>query len=104
MFYHNCCAIGYVMVVLYCSIYCLQPCTLELTKVFGSFLSSGSVPSLGMGLLFGSLIGIGAYQTSNNPNNYYVALGTSVALAGFMGKRFMDSGKIMPAGLIAAIR
>lgn len=69
-----------------------------------NFVFAGSVPSLGMGLLFGSLIGLGAYQTSNNPNNYYVALGTSVALAGFMGKRFLDSGKIMPAGLIAAVR
>jgi len=64
----------------------------------------GSIPSLGMGLLFGSLIGLGAYQTSHNPNNYYLALGTSVALAGFMGKRYLDSGKVMPAGLIAAIR
>lgn len=64
----------------------------------------GSIPSLGMGLLFGSLIGLGAYQTSQNPNNYYLALGTSVALAGFMGKRYLDSGKVMPAGLIAAIR
>lgn len=57
-----------------------------------------------MGLLFGSLIGYGAYQTSHNPNNYYLTLGTSLALAGFMGKRFLDSGKIMPAGIIASIR
>jgi uncharacterized membrane protein (UPF0136 family) len=64
----------------------------------------GSIPSLGMGLLFGSLIGLGAYQTSHNPNNYYLALGTSIALGGFMGKRFLDSGKVMPAGLIAGIR
>lgn len=64
----------------------------------------GSVPSLGMGLLFGSLIGLGAYQTSNNPNNYYTAFATSIALGGFMGKRFLDSGKMMPAGLIAAVR
>lgn len=68
------------------------------------FILSGSIPSLGMGLLFGSLIGLGAYQTSNNPNNYYTALGTSIALGGFMGKRFLDSGKMMPAGLIAAVR
>jgi hypothetical protein len=50
------------------------------------------------------LIGFGAYRTSNNPNNYYVALGTSIALGGFMGKRYLDSGKFMPAGLIAAVR
>ncbi|KAI9558086.1 hypothetical protein GHT06_014839 [Daphnia sinensis] len=67
------------------------------------YVKAGSIPSLGMGLLFGSLIGLGAYQTSNNPNNYYTALGTSIALGGFMGKRFLDSGKMMPAGLIAAV-
>lgn len=57
-----------------------------------------------MGLLFGLLIGFGAYQTSQNPNNYYTALGASIALAGFMGKRYLNSGKVMPAGLIAAVR
>ncbi|XP_046647347.1 transmembrane protein 14C-like [Daphnia pulicaria] len=67
------------------------------------YAKAKSIPSLAMGLLFGSLIGFGAYRTSNNPNNYYLALGTSVALGGFMGKRYMDSGKIMPAGLIAAV-
>lgn len=57
-----------------------------------------------MGVLFGALIGLGAYQTTRNPNNYYLALGSSIALAGFMGKRFLDSGKLMPAGLIAGVR
>lgn len=57
-----------------------------------------------MGLLFGSLIGLGAYHTSQDPNNYKVALGTSMGLAAFMGKRYLDSGKVMPAGLIAAVR
>lgn len=64
----------------------------------------GSLPSLGMGILFGSLLGYGAHQTSQNPNNYYLAFGTSLALGAFMGKRFLDSGKIMPAGIIASIR
>lgn len=76
----------------------------QIHNPFLLFIHTGSLPSLGMGLLFGSLIGLGAYQTSNNPNNYYLALGTSIALGGFMGKRFIDSGKLMPAGLIAAVR
>nr|CAD7452688.1 unnamed protein product [Timema tahoe] len=62
--------------------------------------SRGSIPSLGAGLLFGSLLGLGAYQTTQNPNNYYLLLGTSSILGGIMGARFYNSGKIMPAGLI----
>nr|CAD7197019.1 unnamed protein product [Timema douglasi] len=63
----------------------------------------GSIPSLGAGLLFGSLLGFGAYQTTQNPNNYYLLLGTSSILGGIMGARFYNSGKIMPAGLITIL-
>nr|CAD7401952.1 unnamed protein product [Timema poppensis] len=66
--------------------------------------SIGSIPSLGAGLLFGSLLGFGAYQTTQNPNNYYLLLGTSSILGGIMGARFYNSGKIMPAGLITILR
>nr|CAD7438002.1 unnamed protein product [Timema bartmani] len=66
--------------------------------------SRGSIPSLGAGLLFGSLLGLGAYQTTQNPNNYYLLLGTSSILGGIMGARFYNSGKIMPAGLITIMR
>ena len=38
-------------------------------------LLSGSTVSLGMGLLFGSLSAAGAYQTSQNPQNYGLLLG-----------------------------
>lgn len=65
---------------------------------------TGSVPSLGAGLLFGSLLGYGAYQLSENPGNYYLTLGTSTVLGGIMGMRFLNSGKFMPPGLIAAMR
>lgn len=64
----------------------------------------GSIPSLGAGLLFGSVLGFGAYQTSQNPNNYYTLLGTSTVLGGVMGARFYNSGKFMPAGLITVLR
>lgn len=56
------------------------------------------------GLLFGSVLGYGAYQTSQDPTNVAVFLGTSTALGGLMGYRFYNSGKIMPAGIIAMLR
>ncbi|XP_050733900.1 transmembrane protein 14C-like [Eriocheir sinensis] len=67
------------------------------------YVKAGSIPSLGAGLLFGSLLGFGAYQLSENPNNYYLTLGTSTVLGGIMGMRFLNSGKFMPAGLIAGL-
>jgi uncharacterized membrane protein (UPF0136 family) len=63
----------------------------------------GSVASLGAGLLFGSLLCYGAYQTSQNPNNYLLLLGTSAALGGLMGYRFYNSRKFMPAGLVTIL-
>ncbi|XP_071553082.1 transmembrane protein 14C [Panulirus ornatus] len=67
------------------------------------YAKAGSVPSLGAGLLFGSLLGYGAYQLSENPANYYLTLGTSTVLGGIMGMRFLNSGKFMPPGLIAVM-
>lgn len=67
-------------------------------------LFAGSIPSLGAGLLFGSVLGFGAFQTSQNPNNYMVLLGGSSVLGGIMGARFYNSGKIMPAGMITVLR
>ncbi|XP_063218297.1 transmembrane protein 14C [Bacillus rossius redtenbacheri] len=67
------------------------------------YVKAGSLPSLGAGLLFGGLLGYGAFQTSQNPNNYYLLLGTSAVLGGVMGMRFYNSGKIMPAGLITVL-
>ncbi|XP_051970284.1 transmembrane protein 14C [Xyrauchen texanus] len=65
------------------------------------YVKAGSVPSLGAGLLFGSLAGFGAYQTSQDSKNIWLSLGTSGTLAAIMGMRFYNSRKIMPAGLIA---
>ncbi|KAK7863875.1 hypothetical protein R5R35_007209 [Gryllus longicercus] len=67
------------------------------------YVKAGSIPSLGAGLLFGSVLGYGAYQTSQNPENYGVLLGTSCVLGGLMGYRFYNSGKFMPAGLVATL-
>lgn len=63
-----------------------------------------SIPSLGAGLLFGSILGYGAFLSSQNEQNYGVILGSSAALGGLMGYRFYNTGKIMPAGMIAAVR
>ncbi|XP_068215441.1 transmembrane protein 14C isoform X2 [Palaemon carinicauda] len=67
------------------------------------YVRKGSVPSLGAGLLFGSVLGYGAYQLSANPSNYYLTLGTSTVLGGMMGMRYLNSGKFMPPGLIAVL-
>jgi len=68
------------------------------------FLFLASIPSLSAGLLFGSLLGYGAYQTTKNPNNLALSLGTSAVLGGIMGVRYLNSGKVMPAGILAALR
>ncbi|KAK9511268.1 hypothetical protein O3M35_005855 [Rhynocoris fuscipes] len=67
------------------------------------YLKSGSVPSLAAGLIFGTLIGVGAYQVSRNVENYQLSLGTSALLGTIMGYRYYNTGKIMPAGLLAGI-
>lgn len=60
----------------------------------------GSIPSLGAGLVFGSILTFGAYQASQNPPNFVVQLVSSATLAGVMGMRYHRSGKLMPAGII----
>ncbi|XP_033211267.1 transmembrane protein 14C [Belonocnema kinseyi] len=65
------------------------------------YVKSNSIPSLGAGLLFGSLLGMGAYRISQDPNNFTPLLGTSAALGCLMGYRYYNTGKIMPAGVIA---
>ena len=67
------------------------------------YLKAGSIPSLVAGLGFGSVLGVGAYMTSVDPENYYLTLGTSAVLGSFMGYRFVNSGKFMPAGLITLL-
>ncbi|KAJ1200512.1 hypothetical protein NDU88_004336 [Pleurodeles waltl] len=65
------------------------------------YAKAGSVPSLAAGLLFGGLAGLGAYQLSQDPKNVWLSLIASGTLSGVMGFRFYNSGKFMPAGLIA---
>uniref|UniRef100_UPI00398EF095 transmembrane protein 14C isoform X2 n=1 Tax=Pristiophorus japonicus TaxID=55135 RepID=UPI00398EF095 len=65
------------------------------------YIKAGSMPSLAAGLLFGSAAGFGAYQITQNPKNIWLSLITSGTLTGIMGMRFYNSGKFMPAGLVA---
>ncbi|XP_063629442.1 transmembrane protein 14C [Cydia splendana] len=64
------------------------------------YAKAGSIPSLGAGLIFGSILGIGAYQISRDPSNYQLMLGTTTVLGGIMGYRFYNSRKFMPAGIV----
>ncbi|KOC62406.1 UPF0136 membrane protein [Habropoda laboriosa] len=70
--------------------------------VFG-YIKAQSIPSLGAGLLFGSVLGYGAYQTSEDPTNIRLSIAATLALGGIMGFRYYSSGKLMPAGIIAML-
>ncbi|XP_037949964.1 transmembrane protein 14 homolog [Teleopsis dalmanni] len=67
------------------------------------YMKRKSIPSLGAGLLFGTVLGYGAYLTSRDPPQPLLQLGTSIALAGIMSARWRRSGKLMPAGFIAIL-
>jgi len=67
------------------------------------YVKAGSAMSLLMGLLFGGLSAFGAYQTSQDPANFWILLGSSGFLGGMMGYRAFMSGKFMPAGLVASL-
>ncbi|XP_018564550.1 transmembrane protein 14 homolog [Anoplophora glabripennis] len=70
--------------------------------IFG-YYRAGSIPSLAAGLLFGSALAYGAYEVSKDSSNYSVQLATSSILAGIMGYRFYNTGKIMPAGVVCLL-
>ncbi|CAK9825600.1 Transmembrane protein 14C [Anthophora retusa] len=70
--------------------------------VFG-YVKAKSIPSLGAGLVFGSVLGYGAYQTSQDPTNIRVSVAATMVLGGIMGFRYYNSGKIMPAGMLTLL-
>ncbi|EEB16702.1 transmembrane protein 14C, putative [Pediculus humanus corporis] len=67
------------------------------------YVKAQSLPSLAAGLVFGGLLGYGAYQLTKNANSYQLSLGASLFLTVIMGYRFVNSGKIMPAGVVAGL-
>ncbi|XP_068579779.1 transmembrane protein 14A [Cebidichthys violaceus] len=73
---------------------------------FGGFMGykrKGSVMSLMAGLVFGWLSAYGAYNVSYDPKDIKVSLLTSGALSLVMGMRYKNSGKLMPAGIMAGL-
>ncbi|CAH1112209.1 unnamed protein product [Psylliodes chrysocephalus] len=64
------------------------------------YYKAGSIPSLAAGVIFGGALAFGAYEVTKDPSNYTLQLATSSVLAGVMGYRFYNSGKIMPAGVV----
>lgn len=70
---------------------------------FKKTIPLGSLPSLGAGIAFGAILGLGAQMNSQNPPKPLLQLGTSIVLAGVMGSRWSRSGKMMPAGMICIL-
>lgn len=68
-----------------------------------TLLLSDSIPSLAAGLAFGAAATYGAVLTSQDPRRFHLGLMTSMVLLGVMGMRFWRTGKLMPAGLMAAL-
>ncbi|EFO19156.2 hypothetical protein LOAG_09337 [Loa loa] len=62
------------------------------------YFKAGSTTSLVAGLAFGSAAGFAA-QFNNNP----MLLAVSSGLTVIMGVRFIQSGKIMPSGIVAVL-
>eukprot|EP00271_Cylindrocystis_brebissonii_P007064 TRINITY_DN20199_c0_g2_i1.p1 TRINITY_DN20199_c0_g2~~TRINITY_DN20199_c0_g2_i1.p1 ORF type:complete len:123 (-),score=12.77 TRINITY_DN20199_c0_g2_i1:724-1092(-) len=82
---------------------------LVLGGLFG-FLRKGSVPSLVGGAGCGLLLCLAGYvqlqsyhKSRNNWPSIFLELFISTLLTIVLGKRFQDTGKFMPAGLIAAL-
>nr|CAB3267044.1 transmembrane protein 14C-like [Phallusia mammillata] len=67
------------------------------------YVKAGSSVSLGAGILFGGLAGLGAYRSSVDSSDIWLSLGISLSLGGLMGYRFYNSRKFMPAGLVAVL-
>ncbi|KAL5022337.1 hypothetical protein ScPMuIL_001492 [Solemya velum] len=67
------------------------------------YVKAGSIISMAMGLASGALMGFGVYQMSHDPKNITLSLAVSGILLALMGYRYMNSGKIMPAGLVASL-
>ncbi|KAF4090001.1 hypothetical protein AMELA_G00044720 [Ameiurus melas] len=76
------------------------------TILFGGFMGykrKGSLVSLIAGLLFGGISAYGAFRITMDPQDKWTSLTASGALAVVMGLRFKNSGKLMPAGIIAGL-
>ncbi|XP_018325222.1 transmembrane protein 14C [Agrilus planipennis] len=57
-----------------------------------------SIPSLGAGLICGTVLAYGAWQASQEPPSYLLQICATSSLTALMGYRFYNTRKIMPAG------
>ena len=64
------------------------------------YLKAGSTMSLAMGMLFGSLAGLGAYRASINSNQYVLGLLVSLAMFARFAQSYYQTGKVMPSGVV----
>ncbi|XP_053535425.1 transmembrane protein 14A isoform X1 [Ictalurus punctatus] len=76
------------------------------TILFGGFMGykrKGSLVSLIAGLFFGGISTYGAFRITMDPQDKWTSLTASGVLAVVMGIRFKNSGKLMPAGIMAGL-
>ncbi|XP_060781430.1 transmembrane protein 14A isoform X1 [Neoarius graeffei] len=76
------------------------------TVLFGGFMGykrKGSLISLIAGLFFGGISAYGAFRITLDPQDKWISLAASGALAVVMGIRFKKSGKLMPAGIMSGL-
>ena len=68
------------------------------------YAKAGSVASLAAGLTFGGIAALGGYLVSiDQPFGHVLVVGTAGVLTFVMGKRYMNSGKIFPAGVVTLL-
>lgn len=66
------------------------------------YIKAGSTASLTAGLAFGGVVTLGAYLISAGQQlvGEVLVVGTAAALTYVMGKKYMNSGKVFPAGVV----
>ncbi|EDS37647.1 conserved hypothetical protein [Culex quinquefasciatus] len=70
--------------------------------IFG-YVKAGSLPSLIAGVLFGILLGVGAYFNSIEQPIPLIQIILLVLLAAMMGFRWIRTGNFMPPGIIVVL-
>ena len=64
------------------------------------YMTSGSLMSLVMGLIFGSLASLGAYRISVREDRFVVGLVVSLAMLARFGQAYFKTGQLWPAAVV----
>lgn len=69
------------------------------------YMKAGSTASLTAGLVFGGIIALGTYFSSAGQQliGQILVIGAASTLTYVMGKRYMNSGKVFPAGVVTML-